>query len=214
MKNDNKSLYESIMNAIAKEVKKALNEGAGAGYDVTIKGLYVKDVKILKSEQKGKDVIIKFQAKLKGSHVEWKAVDYYNGVDSRGIFIDGELVEEFDDLQRSVNGGEIYGYVYEQDVADYTGNDEVGYEEIQTYINEHLDDFEFTTMYGGGWVHSNLTDPMVFENIEVSYQNRGYECVFIDKIIINAPEITKTINWFFENCNNLEEIYFGNEDEE
>ena len=34
MKKDNKTLYESIMASVAKEVKKALNESAGDGWDL------------------------------------------------------------------------------------------------------------------------------------------------------------------------------------
>lgn len=203
-----KLLHKNIMESLSKTLGKTLNEGAGAGYDVTIKGLTATNIEVLGKETKGNDEIVKFHAELVPGQVEWEAQDYYDGFDSTGIFYDGMQVEEIDDEQRHVDGGEIYGYVYLQDVGDYDngyGNSEE--EEATNYIEEHLNDFEFKTMYGSGWTHVDLDDPMEFENIEVSYQNRGYECVFIDKIIINAPEITAVINWFFENKDNFEEIY-------
>ena len=211
-----KLLRKSIMESVSKTLGKTLNEGAGAGYDVTIKGLTATNIEVLGKETKGNDEIIKFHAELQPGQVEWEAQDYYNGLDSTGIFYDGMQVDEIDDEQRHVDGGEIYGYVYLDDVLGYSnGYADSEEEDVTNYIEEHLDDFEFKTMYGGGWSHVNLSDPMVFEDIEVSHQNRGYECVFIDKIIINAPEITAVINWFFENKDNFEEIYgLTDEDDE
>ena len=45
-----KELYNSIMESVSTQVKKVLNEGAGAGYDVEISGLNVSDIKIGKRE--------------------------------------------------------------------------------------------------------------------------------------------------------------------
>lgn len=210
-----KLLHKNIMESLSKTLGKTLNEGAGAGYDVTIKGLTATNIEVLGKETKGKDEIVKFHAELVPGQVEWEAQDYYDGFDSTGIFYDGMQVDEIDDEQRHIDGGEIYGYVYLQDVGDYdNGYGDSEEEEVTNYIEEHLNDFEFKTMYGSGWSHIDLDDPMEFEDIEVSYQNRGYECVFIDKIIINAPEITAVINWFFENKDNFEEIYGLTDDED
>ena len=208
-----KLLHKSIMEPLSKTLGKTLNEGAGAGYNVTIKGLTATNIEVLGKETKGNDEIIKFHAELAPSQVEWEVQDYYDGFDSTGIFYDGVQVDEIDDEQRHVDGGEIYGYVYLDDVFGYSnGYTDSEEEDVTNYIEEHLDDFEFKTMYGSGWTHVDLDDPMEFEDIEVSYQNRGYEYVFIDKIIINAPEITSVINWFFENKDNFEEIYGLNND--
>ena len=203
-----KLLHKSIMESLSKTLGKTLNEGAGAGYDVTIKGLTATNIEVLGKETKGNDEIVKFHAELVPGQVEWKAQDYYDGLDSTGIFYDGTQVEEFDDEQRHVDGGEIYGYVYLQDVEGYDnayGTSEE--EEVTNYIEDQLVDFEFKAMYGGGWAHVNLDDPMVFDDVKIAPQYREWDTIFIDEIIINAPDITSTINWFFENRNNFEEIY-------
>lgn len=43
MKNT-KKLYEAIMSSVAKQVKKAINEGAGAGYTVSFEGLALDEI--------------------------------------------------------------------------------------------------------------------------------------------------------------------------
>ena len=40
------------------------------------------------------------------------------GVTSDGVYYDDHLVEEFDDLQKTVEGGQLSGYVYLDDVEN------------------------------------------------------------------------------------------------
>lgn len=212
---DKKQLYESIMNSVAKEVKKVLNEGAGSAYDVTIDGLTATNIVVTGKEYSGKynADLIKFTAELQESKVEWKAEGYYDGVTSDGIKYDGMLVEEIDDEQKTVNGGYIEGYVYKDDVEDFAG-DNITEADIISYIESNLSDFKFKTQYGGGYVHDDLDDPMEFENIEI-LDRWGTQTIFINKIIIEATEMTNIINWYFENSYNFDEIYgLDDEDEE
>ena len=41
-----KLLHKSIMESVSKSLGKTLNEGAGAGYDVTFEGLNVNTIKV------------------------------------------------------------------------------------------------------------------------------------------------------------------------
>ena len=200
-----KELYNSIMESVSTQVKKVLNEGAGAGYDVEISGLNISDIKIGKREIKGKDEIIHFSAIIEPSIVEWSAMGYYDGVTSEGIEYNGDILIDYSDEDREVQGGTVYGYVYAQDVEDYDGREHNSDDGAALYyIKEHLEDFKIKTKYGVGWLHVDLTNPMVFHDIEVSYESRRYECVFIDTIEIIAEQIVDDINWFFEN---KDEIY-------
>ena len=210
-----KLLHKSIMESVSKSLGKTLNEGAGAGYDVTFEGLNVNTIKVGNYELKGNDRIVRFTATLGKSIVEWKAIGYYDGVTSDGVYYDDHLVEEFDDLQKTVEGGQLSGYVYLDDVENGKpswDSSEVDKDDVYNFIKEWLTDFSFTTMYGGGWVHANLQNPMVFEDIEIE-DNYSSTYVFIDTIEIDAPEITETINWYFANYPDFDQIYGDDLDE-
>ena len=123
----------------------------------------------------------------------------------------GDIIDEFDEEQRTVNGGIIEGHVYVSDVKDYLDENIITKDGVIDYIQYKLDDeFSIETMFGRGWIHVDLDDPMEFHDIEIK-DYYGVTNIFIDTIIINAPEITKTINWFFAN---KEEIYKEFEDED
>ena len=209
-----KLLHKSIMESLSKALGKTLNEGAGAGYTVSISGLAIDEIdinSIHRIKDSNGEPIFKFKASLSDSLVEWKAEDYYDGVTSDGIYYNGDVIDEFDDEQKIVNGGTIEGHVYVSDVKDYLDENIVTKDSVIDYIQYKLDDeFSIETMFGRGWIHVNLDDPMEFHDIEIK-DYYGVTNVFIDTIIINAPEITKTINWFFAN---KEEIYKEFEDED
>ena len=210
-----KLLHKSIMESVSKSLGKTLNEGAGAGYDVTFEGLNVNTIKVGNYELKGDDRIVRFTAILGKSIVEWKAIGYYDGITSDGVYYDDHLVEEFDDLQKTVEGGQLSGYVYLDDVENGKpswDSSEVDKDDVYNFIKEWLTDFSFTTMYGGGWVHANLQNPMVFEDIEIE-DNYSSTYVFIDTIEIDAPEIAETINWYFANYLDFDQIYGDDLDE-
>ena len=210
-----KLLHKSIMESVSKSLGKTLNEGAGAGYDVTFEGLNVNTIKVGKYDLKDNDRIVRFTATLGKSIVEWKAIGYYDGITSDGVYYDDHLVEEFDDLQKTVEGGQLSGYVYLDDVENGKpswDSSEVDKDDVYNFIKELLTDFSFTTMYGGGWVHANLQNPMVFEDIEIE-DNYSSTYVFIDTIEIDALEIAETINWYFANYPDFDQIYGDDLDE-
>ena len=130
-----KLLHKSIMESISKSLGKTLNEGAGAGYDVTFEGLNVNTIKVGNYELKGDDRIVRFTATLGKSIVEWKAIGYYDGITSDGVYYDDHLVEEFDDLQKTVEGGQLSGYVYLDDVASWDSS-EVDKDDVYNFIKE------------------------------------------------------------------------------
>ena len=209
-----KLLHKNIMESLSKTLGKTLNEGVGAGYTVSISGLSLDEIdekSIRRSKDSNGEPIFKFKASLSDSLVEWKAEDYYDGVTSDGIYYNGDVIDEFDDEQKTVNGGIIEGHVYVSDVKDYLGENSVTKDDVIDYIQYHLDDeFSIETMYGRGWVHIDLEDPMEFHDIEIKDYHGGVN-VFIDTIIINAPEITKTINWFFANKDEIYKEFEGEE---
>lgn len=214
-----KEINKQVLRGIIRESLQGLmTEGAGAGYDVTFEGLKATDIRITGTEVKqnlhSTDKIVKFTASLAPSIVEWKAIGYYEGVTSEGIYYDNDLVDEFDDLQKTVNGGSISGWVYYEDVnnsAPTWETESATEEDVVRFINDWLSDFSFTTMYGSGWSHVNLTDPMIFKNIEIK-DNYHVTYVYINTIEISAPEITKTINWYFDNYLDFGKIYGGEEE--
>lgn len=195
------------MESLSKTLGKTLNEGAGAGYTVSISGLAINEIdenSIHRTKDSNDEIIFEFKASLSNSLVEWKAEDYYDGVSSDGIYYNGDIIEEFTEEQKTVNGGIIEGHVYMTDVKDYLGENNVTRGGVIDYIEYYLDnEFSIETMYGRGWTHVDLDDPMEFHDIEIK-DSYGVVNIFIDTITINAPEITKTINWFFEN---KDEIY-------
>lgn len=202
------------MESVSKTLGKTLNEGAGAGYTISIEGLSLDEIdekSIRRIKDSRGEPIFRFKASLSDSLVTWIAEGYYDGVTSDGIYYNGDVIGEFDDSQRTINGGTIEGHVYVSDVKDYLDENIVTKDSVIDYIQYHLDDeFSIETMFGRGWIHIDLDDPMEFHNIEIK-DYYGNVNVFIDTIVINAPEITKTINWFFKN---KEEIYkeFGDEE--
>ena len=207
---------DKLVEAIKNSIKQVLNEGPGAGYDVSFKGLNISQLRSFKVGEKNGQRIIEFKAILAPGIVEWSAAGYYDSVTSKGIYYDNELVDEFDEQQKTVNGGELSGYVYESEVSDYMANGgQVTTKDVADYIRWHLQDFSFKTMVGGGYVHTDLSDPMVFENVEVTPENTYYgsEGVYLNYIEIRAKEISDTINWFFANCYNFDEIFGQNEED-
>ena len=54
---------------------------------------------------------------------------------------------------------------------------------------------------------------MEFEDIKI-IDKYDVQTVFINKLIIEAPEITNVINWYFENVINFDEIYGLNDEDE
>lgn len=175
--------------------------GAGAGYTVkmTVK-IDPKSIKITKIEQSENAY---FEANIISSVTDWEAQSYYDGVDSEGVYSsDGILSEVFDDNDRQIQGGKLYGvyplWMYEEQTE----------EEILKAIKYYSpDEFEVESMCGAGWFHQDL--PKTF----TLHEEQSYICetsyMFVDKVEINAPAIANAINEFFAHSHEVDEYYFG-----
>ena len=233
-------LDEEKMTESKKSVRR-LKEGPGAGYDVTLENLPIdfNGLKILSRT----DNSIEFEIPIKEGYVDkWSAADYYNSVSSDGLYYDDILVMEYDEEDRKIEGGAFHGFItedYFSYLADYDGDEDISFEEqwkvqedtvrkmsdeevISAILDsnfEHHSGFDeiekkLTVGYGGGWSHAYLNEEMfTLEGGQYGLTD-AYEGIIIDKVDIIAPNIAKDINWFFENDYRLDEIFFGDGDEE
>lgn len=206
-----KSLYESIMASVAKTVKKTLNEGAGAGYTVTINDLKLGNFKILGTEfinNNHKVRIAKFKADILPCVVEWSAEGYYDGVDHEGVYYNNELMMEYTDDDNTVEGGNVTGYVYLDDISNNTPTKS----EIIEYLQDYASSIDISTMYGGGWSHVDLGSPVfTFNDLQI---DGNYYDIEIDQINIKAPNIADNVNWYFKNSYRFDEIFVDDFDED
>ena len=203
-------IKKSELKQIIKEsVKQVLREGVGSAYELKIDGLCVDKINILHNNEKGK---VGFTATLKSGDVEWLAEDYYDRVSSDGIYYDGDLVMDYDNSKKRINGGKIKGYFYIDEFEDDIRQDEYDENDMIRFLKDVLTDFKITNTIGGGYSHTNLEKDIVFHNTEVK-QDWSYTTIHVDEMLINAPEISEAINWFFANCYKFDEIFGDNEDE-
>ena len=204
-KNTIKLNEEQFRQMIKESVRGMLNEGPGAGYTVKFDGLQASNFQIVKNDGEK----IYFKGQITPSVVEWSAIGYYGGPSNEGVWYDNDLVQEYDDEDNTVQGGSLEGYVYVEDVADYNGN--VDEQEILGYISDCLAGFGFEQMYGGGYCHADLGNPIVFNDVEVEV---NYTTFFIEQIQIDAPNITANCNWWFEHWCEFDKIFGPDADEE
>lgn len=137
----------------AKYIK--LNEGAGAGYDVTLNGLKIDKNSVNIIGETNNKVAI-WEAKILPCVVdEWKAIGYYDGItsdtdDKRYFFTDGD---------KKVNGGLIRGIVDLDDIEEDTKNGQIDEISIINYIKDNINDtVDISSSFGWGWVHIDLDD--------------------------------------------------------
>lgn len=199
-----------IEEIVSKTIKKVLSEGGGAGYDLIIDGMNVDRINVLHNNKRD---TVGFIATLKSGEVEWSAEGYYDGVSSEGIYYDGVLVMDYESSQKRINGGNIKGYVYIDDVKDYVRKEEIDDEDVIKYVKEYLTDFKIKKMIGAGWIHVNLDNPIAIEDVEVE-DSYNVIMVYIEKMMIEAPEMVEAINWYFENVGDFDEIFGNNKDED
>lgn len=210
-----KELYNSIMESVSIQVKKALNEGGGAGYTITLTELKADNVHISRDEKDG-DPIIRFSADILPCIVEWSADGYYDSVSSKGIFnSNGDLLLDYDNEDKQVTGGTVRGYFYAEDVHDY--GDDYGVEDSDQMYEDHInnilfDGFEIEKMVGAGWIHVDLSNPLILENIDVNTDSNYNDYFHIDEISIECENIVNDINWFFAHSDELD--YDLDDDEE
>ena len=214
-KKKNKKKGESVKSN-RKQIKSGrfIKSGPGAGYDVTIEGIELDDgnYRIISDEvtdEKYNEHTTMVEVPVKPCVVEkWSAEDYYYGVSSKGLYVDGELVQEYFDDDKRVNGGKavlrIIWYL-----GDYESAEEVCDDVIPRDINIKI-------MFGGGWSHVYLpNDEIHFEDEYHGYpidagEPYDYETMSVDLI---CPNISENINWYFKHDHELEEIFFGEGEE-
>ena len=200
--------------------KHQINEGAGAGYTVTLDGLELDKNSIKINGYKRNLKYVMWEVNIKPSVLKkWSAIGYYDGIDS----------EDFDSDDKRVNGGVVRGYVDINSVMDWTEETSYTKKDVVSFIESCIDNtkkIKIEVMYGAGWLHCNLTDPIELgtdvkgENInqrdifdeelfvlepKVSFNDRyngkmiGGELMVITYASIDAPNITNNVNHFFEN---------------
>ena len=152
-------LNENQLRGVIRESLRLLNEGPGAGYDVTIEGLNVNDIQ-LKGGRNKDGIFFKFNGNIKPGVVTWKAEGYYyyDAVTSDGIEYDGNIVREFDDEENTIQGGTVEGCVYMNDSNFFQKNSTMTIDGLKQDIMSELTDFKVKNMIGGGYSHTNLNE--------------------------------------------------------
>lgn len=204
-----------------------LNEGAGAGYEVVLDGLVAKkgtgkpegewvDYKPLYPGSEETERIRLFRMELEPCVLDkWSASGYYNGIasDSDNMFFEYGSEED-----RKVDGGFFSGVVFYSDVAQFAGKDVVDDEDVARFLDDEFSgEFSVKFMYGRGWVHVDLTDPVklgtLFEKTEdvakakreiLDYEIGGTDYVAVTYAEVNAPNITGDVNFYFAHCDDEE----------
>ena len=208
-------------------------EGAGSGYSVTFKGLefdleHAKFNGISTKSDNGDEYWQVSIPILPCTLGEWETNDYYRGItsngDERAFFYDGE------DLR--VDGGSSVWEVSKNDFLDYVrekyseeideklnvqpvtksrlggGKDSLRYNKcLLRFFKDNCDTVmdEFKFNYGGGWSHSNLSNPINLDGnkhgnygslAELSdyYSNVVFNCISAS---INCKTIVEDINGFY-----------------
>jgi len=131
-----------------------INEGAGAGYNVMFGDLEI-DVNTIEITDPLKDSdgngYFEWKAKLKPCNMkEWATSSYYDGTDSNSSHI------EFD---FDIKGGEVRGWMETSEFLGENGKFNKSY--ALNFLKE-MDGvgFSLSDMIGGGWVHTNLSNPI------------------------------------------------------
>lgn len=206
-----------------------INEGAGAGYDITLEGLAIdkNSIEIIGGDApfgKANNMVAFWKADIVPCAVDkWKAIGYYEGMTSDG---DDESNWPYSDEDKQVNGGYIVGVVHLDDVEDYMKADPHEEKVVIDYIKECINDkVDVSYNFGGGWVHVNLDDVfklgygldyknlknfeygMVVRNgsrgeslSEIGYAGGEYDGINILYAEIDSPNIAYCINYYFEHC--------------
>lgn len=195
---DEEEEYESVNY----KQHKPLNEGAGAGYTVTLEGLQI-DTNSIKIISRDKSEV-KFTANIKPCVLDrWDAEGYYDAVCSDGIYYDGILMEEYNEEDRKVESGIIEGNL---DMRYIDADDDV----MDIITDQLSGGITVSAMYGGGWSHCNLGDTFTLNHSHGYEINKDAEDVLITEVTVTAPNIGKDVDWFFENVHKFDEI-FGDE---
>ena len=184
---------------MASESKNLINEGAGAGYTVEIKGLKfgkIIDYKWEKGKKSWEDYCTVKVEVVPGDY-EIGAEDYYND------FFWQE--HEFGETPKAkIDGGYA---IFSIGLNDNPDEDNESYREMVRELQNRELDISFD--YGWGWSHANLPRE---EEIETDHVNIDDGVYFsIDKLVLNAPDLADAVNTGYESLSDRED---DSEDEE
>ena len=160
-----------------------VTEGAGAGYDITVKGIEIDNIIDVKIGD-GKGSFALFTASIKPGVVTVTAEGYYD------TFCYDEYVK--------VEGGKIYGTVYDIEYFKSV-------EDAADFVNDQLMNgtkLEITASYGAGYVHSYLP-----ENGDIWFKdvNCSTDYYDVDSVELKSPEMSDAVNIGYDNLGSDEE---------
>ena len=166
----------------AKESKNLVNEGAGAGYTVEIKGLKfgkIIDYKWEKGKKSWEDYCTVKVEVVPGDY-EIGAEDYYDDFFWQ--------YHEFGETPKAkIDGGyAIFGI----GLNDNPDEDNESYREMVRELQNRELDISFD--YGWGWSHANLSNDEPIETDHVNIDDGVY--FSIDKLVLNAPDLADAVN--------------------
>jgi len=201
-----------------------IKSGAGAGYNVTIKDIELdtRNYEIISDEitdEKYNKHTTVVEVPVKPCIVEWKAEDYYNQVSSEyGIELDGIQVMEYFDDDKRVDGGKATLKLiwYQTDSNEFKHQGE--FTDVETACDYCIPtSISITSLFSAGWSHSDLpTEQIHFEDEYHGYSLDIGEVYYCETMSVDliCPNISENINWFFAHDHELEELFFGNEEDE
>ena len=165
-----------------KESKNLVNEGAGAGYTVEIKGLKfgkIIDYKYEKGKKSWEDSC-KVKVEVVHGTYEIGAESYYDD------FFWQE--HEFDITpDAKIDGGYA---IFDIGLNGNPDEDDESYMEMVRELENRELDISF--MYGAGWSHADLPrEKIVVDSVDIE----GSDVYFsIDKLVLNAPDLADAVN--------------------
>lgn len=148
-----------------------VNEGAGAGYDITVSEIEIdKIVSVKLGDDKGSWA--DFEATIKPCAAVVSAEGYYD------VFCQDETV--------MIEGGTISGEVFD---LDYFESEEEALEYAKSELEGRLIDIK--TMYGGGWMHQYLP-----EDGDITFKGdlKNTDYYNISAINIKSQEMSAVVN--------------------
>ena len=177
--------------------KRVIKSGAGAGYDVTVRGIKLDhhNWKILKDdyEERYGSHTVQVQIPVKPCVAEyWAAESYYDGIDSEH--------DIYDDLDSQIDGGTA---ILQMEIYPEYTDDVLSQEELDEAIGDLLpSELDLTMAYGAGWSHVNLPEEGIVFNDDNGRINldegETYDYTTV-RCELKCPNITQDINAFFEN---------------
>lgn len=192
--------------------------GAGAGYDVTIKGIELdtKNYKVISDEifnEEYNEHVAFVEVPVKPCIAEeWSAESYYDSIGS-----DWEYYDSNEDSRIDGGKAELKIYWIEHEEGRYIDNNE--FENVNEAVEWALpDSIDIKVLVGAGWIHANLpVDSVHFEDdyhhdsIDEYNDGYGYETMSVDLI---CPNICQNINAFFEHPEEYYDDYVSEDDDE